>query len=162
MNKKKYIIAIVIVVCVIVSVFAFFSTSKRNNTNQLMNDLEKAINTHSITNLVNLYPDFCRDDVSKHLSQEQLDRFYDNVVKKDKIDINILKQSSLELSEAKRLQDDINKKYHSQIALQDYQLITIEYHEDFGESTLSVVKIEGEYFLYADAYFGEPIQYFVN
>ncbi len=68
----------------------------------------------------------------------------------------------MELSNAKEIQDRINQEYNTNINIQDYQLITIKYHEYFGESTLEVIKINGEYYLYAESYLGEPIQYFVE
>lgn len=163
MNKKKYlIISLIIIFGIIISVFCIASSNKRNNIDKLITQLENALNQHNIEKIIDLYPEYYKDTVVKLVSQNKLDTFYNDIIANNKINIEILNKSDLELSEAKEIQDRINQEYNANITIQDYQLVTIRYHKDFGESTLQVVEINGEYFLYAESYLGEPIQYFVE
>lgn len=163
MNKKKYLmISLIIIFGIIISVFVITYSNKRNNIDKLITQLENALNQHNIEKIINLYPEYYKDTITKLVSQDKLDTFYDDIIANNKIDIEILNKSDLDLSKANQIQDRINQEYNTNITVQDYQLVTIKYHEDFGESTLQVVKINGEYYLYAESYLGEPIQYFVE
>ena len=115
MKKKKYLlVSLIVIVCILIFAFIITSVNKRRTIDNLMSQLENAINTHNINAIVKLYPNYYRDIIKNELS------------------------------------------------IQDTQLVTINYHENFGESTLYVIKIKGEYYLYADYYLGEPIQYFIE
>lgn len=163
MKKKKYlIISLVIVGCILILAFYLLFVNKRKTINKLMLQLENAINKHSIEKIIELYPDYYQDTISNQLSQSKIDDFYNNVVVANEIQIKIINVSNYDLSEAKNIQDKINQEYNSDIIIEDYQLVTIDYHENFGESAFQVVKINGEYYLYAESYLPEPIQYFMN
>lgn len=163
MKKKKYLlISLVIIGCILILTFVISSLNNRGTIDKLMSQLESAINKHNIESIVELYPDYYQNKVNNQLSQTKIDEFYDNVIANNKIQIEIVSVSNLDLSDAKNIQDKINQEYNTNINIQDYQLVTINYHEDFGESTFQVIKIDGEYYLYAESYLPEPIQYFTK
>lgn len=163
MKKKKcLIVSFVIVGCVLTLIFCALQMNKRNTINKLMSHLEKAINNHNIEKIIELYPDYYQDTVRSQLSQSKIDEFYNNVVVNDDMQIEIISISNFDLSEAKNIQDKINQEYNLSTKIEDYQLVTINYHKDFGESTFQVIKINGEYYLYAESYLPEPIRYFVK
>lgn len=163
MKKKKcLIISFVIVGCILILNFFTLQMNKTNTIAKLMSHLENAINNHNIEKIIELYPDYYQDIVKSQLSQSKIDEFYNNVVANNEIQIKIISKSNFDLAESKNIQNKINQKYSLNIKIEDYQLVTINYHKDFGESTFQVIKINGEYYLYAESYFPEPIQYFVK
>ena len=163
MKKKKYLlISLVVIGCILILTFVISSLNNKGTIDKLMSQLESAINKHNIESIVELYPDYYQNKVNNQLSQTKIDEFYDNVITNNKIQIEVVSVSNLDLSDAKNIQDKINQEYNTNINIQDYQLVTINYHEDFGESTFQVIKIDGEYYLYAESYLPEPIQYFTK
>lgn len=161
MKKKKYLlVSLIVIVCILIFAFIITSVNKRRTIDNLMSQLENAINTHNINAIVKLYPNYCRDIIKKELSQSKLNEFHDKV---GNITIKVIWQNNQE-SESKSLEieNKIRSEYDIELHIQDTQLVTINYHENFGESTLYVIKIKGEYYLYADYYLGEPIQYFIE
>ena len=163
MKKKKYLlISLVVIGCILILTFVISSLNNRGTIDKLMSQLESAINKHNIESIVELYPDYYQNKVNNQLSQTKIDEFYDNAIANNKIQIEIVSVSNLDLSDAKNIQDKINQEYNTNINIQDYQLVTINYHKDFGESTFQVIKIDGEYYLYAESYLPEPIQYFTK
>lgn len=163
MKKKKYLlISLITIVCILIFTVIITSVNRRRTIDDLMSQLENAINKHNIKSIVELYPDYYKNTINNQLSQTKIDEFYDNVIANNKIQIEIVNISNLDLSDAKNIQDKINQEYGTNINIQDYQLVTIDYHEDFAESTFQVIKIDGEYYLYAESYLPEPIQYFTK
>lgn len=163
MKKKKcLIISFVIVGCILILAFFTLQMNKRNTIAKLMSHLENAINNHNIEKIIELYPDYYQDIVKSQLSQSKIDEFYNNVVTNNEIQIKVISMSNFDLSESKNIQNKINQEYNLNIKIEDYQLVTISYHKDFGASTFQVIKINGEYHLYAESYLPEPIQYFVK
>lgn len=164
MTKKKYLLIGFIVLCCILYFSSIaISINKRRTVSKLTLQLENAINKHNISDIVKLYPSCCRKTMREILSQSKLDEFYNNVIANgDKVKIEILDEARFKTSSKKEAQDDINQEYNANIKIQDYKLIKIKYHQDFGESELQVIKIKGQYYLYPSGYLGEPISYFVN
>ncbi len=162
MNKKKYLIVSLIIFCIIISAFVITSSNKRNSIDKLIAQLETALNQHNVEKIIDLYPEYYEDTITKLVSQNKLDTFYNDIIANNKIEVEILNISNSDLSDTKEIQDRINQEYNTNITVQDYQLVTIKYQENFGESILQVVKINGKYYLYAESYLGEPIQYFVE
>ena len=152
----------IILGCIFISIFVITICNKRNSIDKLITQLENAINQHNAEKIVDLYPNYYKDTVEKMISQNKVDSFYNDIIADNNLKIKILNISTLELSEAKEIQDRINQKYGTNVTVQDYQLVTIKYHDNFGESTLQVIKINNEYYLYAEDYLNEPIQYFVE
>lgn len=161
-KEKILLISIITLVCLLTLIIAINLSNNRNTIDKLVSQLEDAINKHNIEYIIELYPDYYKETVGNQLSQIKIDEFHNNVIADNKIQIDIVKISNLDLSDAKTIQDRINQEYHIDIDIQGYQLVTIKYHENFSETTLQVVKINGEYFLYAESYLGEPIQYFTE
>lgn len=146
-----------------VLIYLVMLKGSRKNVDGLVAQLEDAINKHSIEGIVELFPDYNKSIFESQLSQSKLDDFYNNVIaNSNKIQIEVVGVSDFDLSEAKEIQDRINQNYEVNIEIQDYQLIVIKYHQDFAESTLEVIKIDGEYYLYIDYYVPTPIQYFIE
>ncbi len=154
-KKRRFAIFSIAMVCILVSVFALYLSNNKRDINKLITQLEDAINEHDIKEIIELYPDYCRDDVSKRLSQNKLDEFYNNVIEKDskKINIQILGVTNFNNLSCGDIHEQILNDYGLNIAVDDYQLVQIKYHNDFGESSLQVVKIRGSYYLYVDAFF---------
>lgn len=163
MKKKKWILA---AFCLIICVFIFSSCSSSNKNERdidtLISQLEKAINEHDIEKVLELFPNYCRDDFSEQLHQDKIDDFYKNVIVKDNKDIRIqiLNISNYNQTSCEDIMEQILESYNENITIEDYQLVQIKYHDNFSESNLQVVKIDGSYYLYADAFFSEPISYF--
>lgn len=161
MKKKKYLlVSLATIVCILICAFIITSVSKRRTIDNLVSQLEDAINTHNINAIVKLYPDYYKDIIKSQLSQNKLNAFHDKV---GNITIKVIWQNNQE-SESKSLEieNKIRSEYNFKLHIQDTQLVTINYNESFGESTLYVIKINGEYYLYPNSYLGEPIQYFVE
>jgi len=163
MKKKKWLVgSLVIVVCISITVFAIVLINKKRSINNLISQLENAINKHDIEKIVDLYPDYCKSDVIKYFSQEKLNKFYNNVIIKDKenIKVQILNISNFDMSSCDDIMEQISKDYQKNIIIEDYQLVTLKYHDDFSESNLQVIKIDGNYYLYFYGNIGEPLSYF--
>ena len=163
MNKKKWLIgSSVIVVCVLIAAFSFVLVNNKRSINKLIAQLENAINTYDIEKIIDLYPDYCKNDVIKYFSQEKLNEFYNNVLVQDNEDIKtqILNISSFGKSSCNDIMEQIAEDYQENIVVEDYQLVQIKYHNDFSESNLQVIKIEGNYYLYFYGNIGEPLSYF--
>lgn len=163
MKNKKYLTITIIILIFLLFVVFIMSKNKTRTIDGLINQLESALNKHNIEMIVELYPDFYRNTIRQYLSQAKIDEFYNKIIlNDDKIQIEILYASTYDLSEAKGVQSSINQEYNTNINVQDYQFVIIKYHEDFGESTIEVVKIENNYYLYPrNSYIPEPIQYFI-
>ena len=163
MKKKKWLIcSLMIIVCVLITTFAVVLVNNKRSINRLISQLEYAINKHDIERIINLYPAYCRADVIKYFSQEKLNEFYNNVIVKDNKDIKvqILYISNLDTSSCNDIMKQIVEAYQENIVVEDYQLVQIKYHNDFSESYLQVIKIDGDYYLYFYDNIGEPLSYF--
>lgn len=161
MKKKKYLlVSLITIVCILIFAVIITSVNKRRTIDDLMSQLEKAINKHNMNSVIELYPDYYRDVLKNKLSQNKLDDFHNKV---GDIVVNVIwKNNQDSESMSLEIENKIKTEYDIELHVQDTQLITISYHENFGESTLYAIKINDEYYLYADYYLGEPIQYFVE
>lgn len=163
MKKKKWLISFLIaIVCISITVFAIYTMNNKRSINNLMSQLENAINKHDIEKIIDLYPDYCKNDVIKYFSQEKLNEFYNNVILNDneKIKVKILNISNFDTSSCDDIIEQITENYQKNIKIEDYQLVVIKYHEAFSESNLQVIKIDGNYYLYFYGNIGEPLSYF--
>lgn len=163
MKKKKWIIgSLIIIVCISITVFAIYIINNKRSINNLISQLENAINKHDIEKIIDLYPNYCKSDVIKYFSQEQLNEFYNNVIINDNkiIKVQILNISNFDKSSCDDIIEQINEDYQESILIEDYQLVTIKYHDAFSESNLQVIKIDGNYYLYFYGNIGEPLSYF--
>lgn len=163
MKKKKWLIgSLIIIVCISITVFAVYTINNKRSINNLISQLENAINKHDIEKIIDLYPNYCKSDVIKYFSQEQLNEFYNNVIINDnkKIKVQILNISNFDKSSCDDIIEQINEDYQESILIEDYQLVTIKYHDAFSESNLQVIKIDGNYYLYFYGNIGEPLSYF--
>lgn len=162
-EKEKWLLSVFFL---IICVFIFSSCSNSDNNerdiNTLISQLEKAINEHDIEKVLELFPNYCRNDFSKQLHQDKIDDFYKNVIVKDNKDISIqiLNITKYNQTSCEDIMEQILETYNENITIEDYQLVQIKYHDNFSESNLQVVKIDGSYYLYAGAFFSEPISYF--
>ena len=137
------------------------SKNKTRTIDRLINQLESALNEHNIEMIVELYPDFYRDTIRQNLSQTKIDEFYNKVIlNDDKIQIEIVYVTNSDF-DIKKVESDINKKCNTNIHVQEYKYVNINYHEDFGKPTIAVVKIKNNYYLDPSSYYPEPIQYFI-
>lgn len=161
MKKKKYIIiSLIVLVIIFIVAFALTSTNKRKTIDDLMFQLEEAVNNQDINSIINLYPDYYRDTLKNMLSQKKIEEFHDNV---GDIDISIVWNNNKDSeSMSSKLENEIKVNYNVDINIQNTQFITINYHKNFGESSFYVIKIQNEYYIYSDAVLPEPIQYFVE
>lgn len=162
MKKTKLLLgSLIIVVCISITIFAILINNKRS-INNLISQLENAINKHDIEKIIDLYPDYCKSDVIKYFSQEKLNEFYNNVIIKDKenIKVQILNISNFDMSSCDEIMNQIVEDYQKNIIIEDYQLVTLKYHDDFSQSNLQVIKINGNYYLYFYGNIGEPLSYF--
>ena len=161
-NKKYFLIILVVLVCILITAFSITILNNRRDINNLISQLESAINKHDIQKIIELYPAYCRDKVAMCLSQDKLDEFYNNVIIKDNenINIQIIKITNFDTSSCDEIMEQILDDYNQNIIIEDYQLVQIKYHENFSESYLQVIKINGDYYLYFYGFLGEPISYF--
>ena len=165
MKKKKWLIVFsALVVCILIIVFTIALINKKRTINDLMSQLENAINKHEIEKIIDLYPDYCKNEALECFSQEKLDDFYNRVIVKDseKINIQITRIINYDTSSYDDIAEQIARDYQENIIIEDCQLVRIKYHDAFGESTLKVIKIDGNYYLYFGGYLGEPLVYFVE
>lgn len=88
-NKKYFLIILVVLVCILITAFSIILLNNRRDINNLISQLESAINKHDIQKIIELYPDYCIDNVAMCLSQDKLDEFYNKVIVKDNENINI-------------------------------------------------------------------------
>lgn len=163
MKKKKWLIgSLITIFCILITVFAIYIINNKRSINNLMSQLENAINKHDIEKIIDLYPDYCKSDVIKYFSQEKLNEFYNNVVINDneKIKVQILNISNFDTSSCDDIMEQITEDYQKNIIIEDYQLVTIKYHDAFSESNLQVIEIDGNYYLYFNGNIGEPLSYF--
>ncbi len=146
----------------LIIVFAIISLNKKRTINDLISQLEKAINKHDIDIIIDLYPDYCKDNVEKYFSQEKLNEFYNKIIRQDNEDmkVQILFISNFDKSSCENVTEQIAEDYQKSILIEDYQLVQIKYHENFSESNLQVIKIDGNYYLYFCGNIGEPLSYF--
>lgn len=163
MKSKKWLaISSVIIVFLLISVFVIVLINNKRSINNLISQLENAINKKDIEKIIDLYPDYCKNDVISYFSQEKLNEFYDNVIVKDNkdIEISILNISNFDTSSCNDIMKQISEDYQENILIEDYQLVQIKFHDNFGESNLQVIKIDDEYYLYFYGNIGEPLSYF--
>lgn len=163
MKKKKWLIgSLITIVCISITVFAVYTINNKRSINKLMSQLENAINKHDIEKIIDLYPDYCKSDVIKYFAQKKLNEFYNNVIinENEKIKVQILNISNFDTSSCDDIIEQITEDYQKNIIIEDYQLVTIKYHDAFSESNLQVIKIDGNYYLYFYGNIGEPLSYF--
>lgn len=155
-------VIVVILVCVLITAFSITLVNSKRSINGLMAQLENALNKHDVERIIELYPDYCKTDVVKYFSQEKLNEFYDNVILQDNEDITIkiLNISNFDNSSCDNIMKHISEDYQKNIIIEDYQLVTIKYHNNFSESNLQVIKIDNKYYLYFYGNIGEPLSYF--
>lgn len=98
----------------------------------------------------------------KYFSQEKLNGFYNKVIVQDDEDIKIkiLYISDLDTSSCDDVMNQIAEDYQENVVVEDYQLVQIKYHDNFSESSLQVIRIDGKYYLYFYGNIGEPLSYF--
>ena len=63
--------------------------NNRRTIDDLISQLENAINKHDIEKIIDLYLGYCKDDAVNYFSQEKLNEFYNNVIVKDGENINV-------------------------------------------------------------------------
>lgn len=163
MKKKRWLIgSLITIVCISIIVFVIYTINNKRSISNLMFQLENAINKHDIEKIIDLYPDYCKRDVIKFFSQEKLNEFYNNVIINDneKIKVQILNISNFDTSSCDDIIEQITEDYQKNIIIDDYQLVTIKYHDAFSESNLQVIKIDEKYYLYFNGNIGEPLSYF--
>lgn len=163
MKKKKWVVAsLITIVCILITVFAIYTINNKRSINNLIFQLENAINNHDIKKIIDLYPDYCKNDVIEYFSQEKLNEFYNNVIVNDnkKIKLKILNISNFDTSSCDDIIEQITEDYQESILIEDYQLVAIKYYDAFNESNLQVIKIDGNYYLYFYGNIGEPLSYF--
>lgn len=161
-NKKKtsIIIEIIILLCICVIIFILIlkKSSRYKTTNDLLKELSKAINNSNISRIEECYPSFIQKSLPT-LSTESAKEFHNKV---GDISFDITHENKVDSDKLLNKQNQINSEYNCNIKLQDYDLITCKYHDNFGESTFEMIKIDGRWYLYYGSYFPEPIQYFVK
>ncbi len=161
--KKWMMISSIFIGCILIFIFTLTLVNKRNSIDDLMTQLEKSINSNEIKSMVNLYPDYYQNTVSDILSQDRLNEFNNKI---GKIKIHIINQTDYDLSQAKNEQNRIDSNYGINLEIEDYQIVIINVANDVGsvleQTQLEVIKIRGEYYLYAEYYLGDLIQCFVK
>lgn len=103
MKKKKWLIgSLVAIVCISITVSAICTINNKRSINNLISQLENAINKHDIEKIIDLYPNYCKSDVIKYFSQEKLNEFYNNVIINDseKMKVKILNISNFDTASA--------------------------------------------------------------
>ena len=161
-NKKKTSIIIGIIsllcICEIIFILILKNNSGYKTTNDLLKELSKAINNSNIDRIEECYPSFIQKSLPT-LSSESTKEFHNKV---GDISFDITHENKVDSDELLNKQNQINSEYNCNIKLQDYDLITCKYHDNFGESTFEMIKIDGRWYLYYGDNFPEPIQYFLE
>ena len=67
------------IVCILIFIVIITSVNKRRTIDDLMSQLENAINKHNINYNIELYPDYYRDVLINELSQNKLNDFHNKV-----------------------------------------------------------------------------------
>ena len=164
MKKKYLLLSLIIAVCILVVIFAITTVSRRNTIHKLLYELESSINENNLKGIINLYPDYYHDTVSDWLSQDKLNEF-NNKVGNIKIKMTFYNDYDSEAA-SKDIQDRIFNDYGVNLKIENYQIIAINVTNDVGvvyeRVQLQVVKIQGEYYLYAESYLGDLIECFVE
>ena len=146
----------------IVFILNFILILKNNSgyktTNDLLKELSKAINNSNISKIEECYPSFMQKSLPT-LSTESAKEFHNKL---GDISFDITHENKVDSDELLNKQNQINSEYNCNIKLQDYDLITCKYHDDFGESTFEMIKMDGRWYLYYVGKFPEPLQYFVE
>lgn len=157
--KKKFVIVIILLAVCILLIIVY----KNENTTpqKLVDNIEKAINDCDEEKLVECFPEFMRSDMSKMISQEKVEEFYNNVIAEEGgLDFQIVFTSDYDLTSAKAKEEEINNQYNENIKLADYRQIQVKYHEDFETPIYEIIKIGKNYYLYSGGYYPSPISYF--
>lgn len=157
--KKKFVIVIILLAVCILLIIVY----KNENTTpqKLVDNIEKAINDCDEEKLVECFPEFMRSDMSKMISQEKVEEFYNNVIAEEGgLDFQIVFTSDYDLTSAKAKEEEINNQYNENIKLADYRQIQVKYHEDFEPPIYEIIKIGKNYYLYSGGYYPSPISYF--
>ncbi len=161
-NKKRMFITIGIITLLCICVIFFTLVSKNrsghNTTDDLLKALSKAINNPNIDRIEECYPSFIQKSLPT-LSTESVKEFHNKV---GDVFFDITHENKVDSDELLNKQNQINSEYNCNIKLQDYDLITCKYHDNFGESTFEMIKIDGRWYLYYGGNFPEPLQYFVE
>lgn len=157
--KKKFVIVIILLAVCILLIIVY----KNENTTpqKLVDNIEKAINDCDEEKLIECFPEFMRSDMSKMISQEKVEEFYNNVIAEEGgLDFQIVFTSDYDLTSAKAKEEEINNQYNENIKLADYRQIQVKYHEDFEPPIYEIIKIGKNYYLYSGGYYPSPISYF--
>ena len=163
MTKKKTIFTIGILSIFIMAIIICVILRNQNNTiESLMNNFEHSINNNNKQQLIECYPYFMEEELNKLISDEKMTDFYNTVVSDSKIDIDIFHQNECNLTEIKKIESEINNKYGISVSVDSYEILAFKYHKGFGDDCIQVIKIQDKWYLYADAYYGFPVQYFIN
>lgn len=161
-NKKKtsIIVGIIVLLCICAIIFILIlkNSSGYKTTNDLLKELSKAINNSSISKIEECYPSFMQKSLPT-LSTESAKEFHNKV---GDISFDITHENKVDSNELLNKQNQINSEYNCNIKLQDYDLITCKYYDNFGKSTFEMIKINGRWYLYYAGKFPEPLQYFVE
>lgn len=158
MKKKIFFLCIGIAIIMVAVVILFKSTHR--SIDSLMIQFESAVNSEDKDKLLNCYPCFLNEKLDNYISVDSMKEFHENVG--DIKITNVKNVSNMDLSDAKKLQTEIQEEYNIDIDIDDYQFITFSYHADFDETIIQVVKIKNKYYLYTGDALPEPISYFVN
>lgn len=164
MKKKKYLfVSLIAIIGILIFTVVITSVNKKRTVNDLMSQLENAINSSNLEKVINLYPKYYRDTVSELLSQNKLNEFNNKI---GEIKIEVVNKTNYDLSQAKDIQDKIYNNYDINLKIDDYQLLVINVTNNIGsvfeQSQLQIIKINGEYYLYTEYYLGDLIQCFVE
>lgn len=164
MKKKKWLVFFLIVLaCILIFVFAINFLNKRKSIDDLVSQLEKSVNSSDLKSIVNLYPDYYHDTVFDLLSQDKLDEFKN---KTGDIEINIVNKTNYDLSQAKDIQNKIENNYKINLMIEDYQIVIVNITNNVGsvfeQTQLEVIRMGGEYYLYAQYFLGDLIQCFAK
>lgn len=159
-KKMSIIIGIIILLCICAIFFMLIlkNSSGYNTTNDLLKELSKAINNSNISIIEKCYPSFIQESLPT-LSTESAKEFHNKV---GDISFDITHENNINSDEVLKQQKQINSEYNCNIKLQDYALITCKYHDNFGESTFEMIKMDGRWYLYYAGKLPEPLQYFVE
>ena len=144
MKKKKWVaISLIFLGCIFIFAFTINLSNKRKTIDDLMSQLENAVNNSDLKGIINLYPDYYRNTVSNLLSQDKLNEFNNKI---GDIKINIVNQTDFDLSQAK----DVQNKIGTNLNIEDYQIVIINVTNDIGsvfeQTQLEVIKIKGKYY----------------